>query len=101
MSCKIKAELETSSSSVDRLNFLNSVVRLSVETDCDYVRKLVENLKEFKVIDLFKLFTNNPVYVEASKTIKHSTCPVPSAILKVIEAEAGLATKKNIKMEFI
>lgn len=40
------------------------------------------------------------VYQVASQHISHAACPIPSAILKAIEVEVGLALPKNVIMDF-
>jgi len=46
-------------------------------------------------------FRDNPVYVSAAKHLKHVACPVPSAILKAIETEAGLNVPKDAQIDFV
>jgi hypothetical protein len=48
---------------------------------------------------VFKKIPINPVYQNAD--ILHAVCPVPCAILKACEAEAGFAVKKPIKIDLI
>lgn len=76
-------------------------IRLTIVSDCEHVRKMAEELKEVNILSVFTGFLNNPVYKAASKTLRHVTCPVPSGILKAIEAEAGLALPRDVMIEFI
>ena len=38
---------------------------------------------------------------EATENLNHGACPVPSAVLKCIEAECNLALPKGVSMEYI
>lgn len=78
----------------------NRSVRLTVETECDMVKKMAEEIPPMDVRAFFTAHLTNPVYRAASKHIKHIACPVPSAILKAIEAELGLALPKDAIITF-
>ena len=43
---------------------------------------------------------NNPVYLAAGRHLKHAACPVPAAVLKALEVEAGLNVKKDATIVF-
>jgi hypothetical protein len=45
-------------------------------------------------------FAENIVYLAGGRTLKHSTCPLPMAVLKGFEAAAGLALKRNVEVIF-
>lgn len=76
-------------------------IRLTIVSDCEHVKKMAEELKELDMFTVFTGFLSNPVYKAASKNLRHVTCPVPSGILKAIEAEAGLALPRDAVIEFI
>jgi hypothetical protein len=48
----------------------------------------------------FCAFSENKVYVIGGKTLKHSTCPMPMAVLKGLEVAAGLALKRDVVVAF-
>jgi hypothetical protein len=76
-------------------------ITLSVETDCEMVRKMCADIT---VLDRFAPLTgfqNNPVYVSAIKHLKHAACTVPSGILKAIEVEAGMNVPKDAEIVFV
>ncbi len=76
-------------------------VTLVIESDCPCVKELAKELKEIGIFEALKLpYSDNPVFAKAGKTLRHSTCPVPVAVLKCVEATAGLALKKDAKIEF-
>jgi hypothetical protein len=43
---------------------------------------------------------DSPVYISASKRIKHTSCPVPMAITKAIEVELGISVPEKVKLTF-
>ena len=76
------------------------VVAVTMESDCEMVRKMAEDIK---TLDRFAPLTGlltNPVYRAAAKHLKHAACPVPSAILKAIEVEAGMNVAKDATIVF-
>jgi len=73
---------------------------VSVETECETVRKLGEAVAELNMMDCFTRFVDNPVYRKASSTLKHASCPIPSGILKTLEVEAGMSVRKDVTMKF-
>lgn len=76
-------------------------VRLVIESDCPCIKELAKDLKGVVIFEALKLpYSDNPVFLKAGKVLRHSTCPVPIAILKCVEAAAGLALKRDVKVEF-
>jgi hypothetical protein len=74
---------------------------VSLETECETVMKLLEDIA---VLDRFTPLTalqNNPVYRAAGKHLRHPACVVPSAILKAVEVEAGLNVPKDALIRFV
>ena len=75
------------------------IVRL--DSDCPYVRRTGEQLREISLEDVMHMPMNeNRVYVVSGKLLKHSVCPVPMAILKVGEVAFGLGLKRDIKAKY-
>jgi hypothetical protein len=48
---------------------------------------------------VFEAISDCTVYQICSKHIRHAACPVPAAILKAIEVEAGLALPVDVTMK--
>src|SRR5512147_474648 len=74
---------------------------VSLDTDCEMVKRMLEDIA---VLDRFAPlagFMSNPVYRSAAKHLKHAACPVPSGILKTIEVEAGLNVEKDVSIVFV
>lgn len=80
----------------------NGVVKLRIESECECVKELAEILTEVSLQDLMgdHLFTENKVYKNAAKYVRHQSCPIPCAIMKAVEAELGLALKKDVTIKF-
>ena len=76
-------------------------IRLTLDTECEMVKKMAEDIASLEMMAVFTGFANNPVYKAAARHLKHAACPVPSAILKAVEIEAGLCIPKDVKMSFI
>lgn len=71
-----------------------------LETDCEMVRKMQEDIAALDRFTPLSGFQNNPVYISAGRHLKHVACPVPSAILKALEVEAGLNVAKDVTITF-
>jgi hypothetical protein len=83
--------------------YSGGVVRLQIDSECKDIKKLAETLPEVSSQDLrsSKSFTENKIYKNAARCIRHFSCPIPCAIMKAIEVELGLALKKNVTITFI
>jgi hypothetical protein len=75
-------------------------ISVTIETDCKMVQKMAADVKTLDRFAALAGFTTNPVYQSAGKHLKHAACPVPSAILKAIEVEAGLNVAKDATIVF-
>jgi hypothetical protein len=76
------------------------VISVTMETDCEMVRKMAADIKTLDRFTPLAGFLTNPVYQAAAKHVKHAACPVPSAVLKAIEVEAGMNVAKDATIVF-
>ena len=76
-------------------------IRISLETECEMVKKMAEDLAELDMMSVFTRFLDNPVYRSAAKHLKHVTCPVASGILKAMEAQSGFAVPRDVSIVFV
>ena len=76
-------------------------VQISLDTACEMVQKMLADIATVDQRVTLVGFRDNPIYLSAAKHLKHVACPVPSAILKAIETEAGLNVPKDARIEFI
>jgi len=71
-------------------------VRVRITTDCEMVTNLGDSLVRVDVQEALKAYVESQVYRYASQCRLHTSCPVPMAILKAIEVEAGLALPRSV-----
>ncbi|MBB6217317.1 cell wall assembly regulator SMI1 [Anaerosolibacter carboniphilus] len=72
---------------------------IHIESKCNHINQMAEELKELNGMnECFSKFSSSLVYQVTDKYCKHLACPVPSAIIKAIEVEMGLALPRNVEM---
>ena len=74
---------------------------IALDTACEMVQKMLTDIATVDQRMTLTGFRDNPVYLSAAKHLKHTACPVPSAILKAIEVEAGLNVPRDATIVFI
>ena len=75
--------------------------RITIESDCEMVQKLAEEITELDMMSAFTGLQGNPVHRAAGKHIKHVACPVPAGILKAMEVALGLCIPRDATIIFI
>ena len=75
-------------------------LRITLDTECEMVKKMAEDISFLEFRAPFSIILHNPVYKSASKTLKHAACPVPSGILKAIEVELGVCLPRPVSITF-
>ncbi len=84
---------------VSRIN--SQIVRVRIHSQCKQLTAMNPDLEEVHWRrGVFCRLTDSVVYQSAAQHISHTACPVPSAILKAIEAELGLAVAKDVNIRF-
>jgi len=76
-------------------------IRISLYTECEMVKKMLEDISTIDARVAFTGYPDNPVYRSAAMHLQHVACPVPAGILKTIEVEAGLCLPKNASILFL
>ena len=80
----------------------DTAVTISVDTQCPKVRNMIDALEQ--PVEGYEVCFEKPgsgaVY-EAAEHLAHASCPIPSAVLKCIEAECSLALPKSVSFEFV
>ena len=73
---------------------------------CGFVNNLAQNVATPYILDkgipvfLFSfLIADSEIYRLCSNYLRHTSCPLPSAILKAIEVELELAVPRDVKMK--
>ncbi|GMQ58693.1 hypothetical protein AN1V17_30880 [Vallitalea sediminicola] len=75
-------------------------VNISIETDCPNYKNMSEELKDVDSFgEVLGTFGESKVFDLAKKYCKHPSCPIPTAILKGIEVECGLALPQKVEMD--
>ncbi len=74
-------------------------ISLKMTSDCNEVTELANALHTVELREAFKKICDNSVYKAASQHQLHPACPIPSAILKAVEVEAGLALPKDVSIK--
>ena len=69
-------------------------------SECKQIQRLAQSVTRLSMQDLFKALTKNPVFISAEKAGCHSTCCVPTAILKASEAVLGMALISDVMVKF-
>ncbi len=75
-------------------------IAITLDTECEMVEKMSEDLVSLDKMSVFTGFLSNPVYISAAKCLKHTACPVPSGIIKAMEVEAGFCLPKDASIAF-
>lgn len=84
---------------VSRTDKFKAAVR--VESQCGQVSKLAEEIPEVDFLDIMRGgFGQNQIFLSATRCKLHSSCPAPSALIKAVEAELGMAVKKDVSVSF-
>lgn len=75
---------------------------VSVETECSHIKELVASLGELdSFVECLGKFGKGELSEKATLLCKHAACPIPTAILKAIEVECGLALPRNVEIEIL
>jgi hypothetical protein len=74
--------------------------KVEISTDCEMVTRMGELLMELDMKDIMQSHINSKIYQCASQCHVHASCPIPMAILKASEAEAGLALPRSVTVHF-
>ena len=86
---------------IDVVSLPDHKVKVTITSDCEVVSKMGEELQEVDWLGLWKQQGDSySRYQAASHSTKHFMCPVPVAVLKAIEVEAGLALAKDVTFSF-
>ncbi len=75
---------------------------VAIYTECEQVNEMAAMITYLTIEDILGFpFAEDRVYQAAKKVIRHASCPVPCGIIKTVEAELGLAVKKDVLFHFI
>ncbi|MEJ2739063.1 MAG: hypothetical protein P8105_04420 [Dehalococcoidia bacterium] len=75
-------------------------VNLSIDTKCEMLRKITEELAVLNLHEVLKPAGKSIVYESAGGAGTHAACPVPMAIIKAVEVETGMALPRPVSLVF-
>jgi len=84
---------------VEKIN--KDLLDIRIDTDCEMVKMIEADLKGSDWKKILRKIMESPVYISASKRLRHLGCPVPMAIIKAIEVELGLSPPSDVKLTFL
>ena len=75
-------------------------VTLKFESDCPHVMKMAEEYNQSEgMMEVFLPLGESPLFKAAKNNLKHSACPVPTAVMKAIEVSCGLALPRDVSIK--
>ena len=76
-----------------------AVVRL--ESECEKINKFAEEVENVDFMRVLKgTFNENPIVQAAGRCKMHQSCVIPCAVTKAVEAELGMAVKKDTTLTY-
>ncbi len=92
--CKLKTIVEAED--ID-----GETAKLNIQTECKFYKPLEEELTEVDIMsEVFGKLAGGEIYQSCAKYCKHPSCPVPSGIVKAVEAAAGMALPTDVSITF-
>jgi hypothetical protein len=75
-------------------------VVLDIQSECPDIRGMADSLKNVDAFTAcFGPMIESPVYILASSHCSHAACPVPSGIIKTLEAACQLALPADVTIK--
>lgn len=72
-------------------------VTLNVQSQCKQIQKLANKVTEIDFLEISRgAYGQNYITQTAALCKLHPSCPIPCGLIKAVEAELGMAVKKNI-----
>lgn len=76
-------------------------LKVAIDTECEMVRALGTQVEAVRAESALVRWSKSEIHRHASCYIKHAACPIPMAVLKAIEVEAGLALPRDVTVRFV
>ena len=76
------------------------LVRVRVISDCKMAQDWGNQLKELDWRKALGKISDSPVFTLAESCLRHSSCPLPTALLKAIEVELGISIASDLELKF-
>lgn len=76
-------------------------VKVHLQSKCGQIKKLSNEVDEIDFMEIYRgPFGQNLISQAAARCKCHPSCPIPCALIKAIEAELGMAVKKDVSFAY-
>ena len=100
--CWVQAGVCGEETSIEASKSSPSEVTLSFTTTCDHIAALAEELRAVDVgVELSRPMHETLTYTLASQHCCRTSCVIPAAVLKSVEATAGVFLPGSCTIEFV
>ena len=77
------------------------VASVRLESKCEKIRKFAEEVEAVDFMHVIKgTLSENPIVQAAGRCKMHHSCVIPCAVTKAVEAELGMAVKRNTTLTY-
>ena len=84
---------------VEKVEKYQVIARL--QSQCKQIKKLASEVGEIDFMEISRgAFGQNYISQSAARCKLHPSCPIPCGLIKAIEAELGMAVKKNVGLTY-
>ena len=74
-------------------------IHIDIDSECTYVQEFADQMGELDPFKEWNSFFESAVYKSANTCINHTDCVIPTAILKAVNVEAGLALPADVILQ--
>ncbi len=72
-------------------------VTINVQSQCEQIKRLANKVAKIDFLEISRgPYGQNYITQSAARCGLHPSCPIPCGMIKAVEAELGMAVKKNI-----
>jgi len=76
-------------------------VTCHLQSKCKQIKKWAEKVGSVNFLEISRgPFGQNSIARAAARCKLHPSCPIPSGLIKAVEAELGMAVRKNVSFTF-
>ncbi|MGA8571166.1 MAG: DUF6951 family protein [Desulfobaccales bacterium] len=76
-------------------------VSINVQSQCEQIKKLANGVTEIDFLEINRVpYGQNYISQSSARCKLHPSCPIPCGLIKAIEAELGMAVKKNVSFTY-
>jgi len=73
---------------------------VKLTTECEKLAQLSDQIETLNLRDAFKQAKDSKLYSVVADCLLHPACPMPVAIIKALEVEAGIALARDVVIRF-